>query len=325
MSLPLQTKPLLAEGTGKKLVYRLSYPTGLSAAASTTLTGGTVTGTTTLATGATAAYLGLSEIGTSGYYVLTDGVISALPATDDEPYTVEVRQVDDAVDMTSYAAIAAGFEAATVTIWSEEPMPGAMAGGFVYGETWYADASNAALAAALSAVGEATTPQAIADAMKLAPTAGAADSGSVQGKLDGVTTAAAAAPGVIALPATARLPSGSDQAAGARLGMSRHSVARFPITVRDAFDAVVTDLADRTLRFVVYSDVEVSVLQVEDGVIERVAATAETDPYVIVPVNSGSTAAGQYHWTLWDITAGTGAAIDLGRGVFVIRAASLGT
>lgn len=155
MSLPLQTKPLLAEGTGKKLVYRLSYPTGLSAAASTTLTGGTVTGTTTLATGATAAYLGLSEIGTSGYYVLTDGVISALPATDDEPYTVKVRQVDDAVDMTSYAAIAAGFEAATVTIWSEEPMPGAMAGGFVYGETWYADASNTALAAALSAVGEA--------------------------------------------------------------------------------------------------------------------------------------------------------------------------
>lgn len=130
---------------------------------------------------------------------------------------------------------------------------------------------------------------------------------------------------VIALPATSRMPRGTDTRNRPRLQVSQFGRASLPLTVFDAFEVALTDLADRTLRFVVHDDNGTSIFTVEDDAITRNAGSEEIDPFILLDVNPGSTAPGQYQWQLWDITASEETPIDLGSGLFVVRRTSLGT
>src|SRR6478752_4135084 len=94
--------------TGSKLVAALWLPSGSTTSASTTIAGGTVTGTATVPTSSTKIVLGLSE-GTFatpfGDYVFSaEGTIAgtALPDASASPYTVEVRLVASGTTMTNY-------------------------------------------------------------------------------------------------------------------------------------------------------------------------------------------------------------------------------
>jgi hypothetical protein len=124
MSTPVQLATI--DSTGVKIVAALLFPSGKVAGAASTVSGGTVPGTTTIGAGATAIYFGLTETPAgSGQYKVTATIAgTVLPDTDPGlPYTVEARVV-------------AGAYAASATInWSEEPTPN-MAGGILIAGVW---------------------------------------------------------------------------------------------------------------------------------------------------------------------------------------------
>jgi hypothetical protein len=106
----------VTEYPAQKLVAILYLPTGLTAPAGLTITGGTVGGPQSIPTGATRVYLGLDEDpDASGEYGATGSIAGtdALPDSDpsDEPYTAKVVVVDPATNMADYAAVAAAADA----------------------------------------------------------------------------------------------------------------------------------------------------------------------------------------------------------------------
>jgi hypothetical protein len=142
MSTPVQLATI--DSTGVKVVGALLFPAGKVAGAASTVTGGTVPGTTTIGAGATAIYMGLTETpaGSGQYKVMVTIAGTVLPDTDPGlPYTVEARVVAAGTDMTSYAAIASAYAASAVINWSEEPTPN-MAGGILIAGAWGAVAAS---------------------------------------------------------------------------------------------------------------------------------------------------------------------------------------
>jgi hypothetical protein len=136
MSTPVQLATI--DSTGVKIVAALLFPSGKVAGAASTVSGGTVPGTTTIGAGATAIYFGLTETPAgSGQYKVTATIAgTVLPDTDPGlPYTVEARVVAGGTDMTSYAAIASAYAASATINWSEEPTPN-MAGGILIAGVW---------------------------------------------------------------------------------------------------------------------------------------------------------------------------------------------
>lgn len=123
--------------TGKKLVAEWSLPHGLTTAAGTTVSGGTVTGTATVPTGASAIYAGLSETPAGmGQYLATLTVAgTALPDAVTSPYTMTVYEVATGTDMTSYTAIAAAI-ASPVTIAYTRDVPSTVSGGYLTDGSW---------------------------------------------------------------------------------------------------------------------------------------------------------------------------------------------
>lgn len=123
--------------TGSKLIAALILPSGLATAASTTVNGGTVSGTTTVTTSSTVIYMGLSESPSgSGEYGGTATIAgTALPDTTNRPYTAEVRVVAGGTDMTSYSAIAAAFAASTSVAYTRD-VPQTLSGGYLASGAW---------------------------------------------------------------------------------------------------------------------------------------------------------------------------------------------
>lgn len=141
-------------------------------------------------------------------------------------------------------------------------------------------------------------------------------SGSWAGGGGGGTTS------VVALPATARLPRGADNRRGTRLEMVANAGARIPLTVFDAFDVALNDLDTRILRFVVFDSAGQVVMQLDNADIDRDGGAVDIDPFIWLNADTTNVPAGQYLWQLWDMS-GT-LAVDLGGGVFVVRASALG-
>lgn len=135
MSTPLDLSGVLAS-TGSKLVACLTFPSGLSAGTGTTLTGGTVSGTTTISPAATQIFVGMSESpsGSGQYSVSSDIAGTLLPDTTTRPYTIEARIVASGTDMTTYSVIASAFAASTSEAYTVGPYP--YGGGFLKSGGW---------------------------------------------------------------------------------------------------------------------------------------------------------------------------------------------
>lgn len=136
MSTPVQLTTVAP--TGSKLVAALLFPTGKVAGAASTVSGGTVPGTTAITAGVTAIYFGLTETPAgSGQFKGTATVAgTVLPDTDPGlPYTVEARIVAGGTDMTSYAGIVSAYAASASLAWTEEPTPN-MQGGVLINGVW---------------------------------------------------------------------------------------------------------------------------------------------------------------------------------------------
>lgn len=138
------TTPLLTPGivgdAALKVVAALILPAGITTPASLTVTGGTVAGTSTVPTGDSAVYVGLTETAAAtGSVYSADAEIGGaanLPDSTSRPYTFEARVV--AGNPTTYADIKAAFLASNTYLWTRD-VPSTLNGGMLRGGAWNGD------------------------------------------------------------------------------------------------------------------------------------------------------------------------------------------
>lgn len=121
---------------GSKLVAALLLPAGLTTPAGVTVAGGTVPGTTTVPTGAAAVYAGLTPNSVQPLEQEATLSVAALPDTAGTPYALRVVRVAAGTDLTSYAALATAYAAATEEVAYGQTDD--MLGGYLLAGDWTA-------------------------------------------------------------------------------------------------------------------------------------------------------------------------------------------
>lgn len=138
MSTPLDLQQLCIATAASKVVAALTFPAGLVTPAGATINGGSVTGTPTIPTGASAVYLGLVESPSTFFGAFATIAGTDLPDSTTQPYTIEARVVAGGTDMATYSAIASAFAAATsaAALVYTRDVPATMIDGMLVSGAW---------------------------------------------------------------------------------------------------------------------------------------------------------------------------------------------
>lgn len=143
--------PLFAYGvtadTGKNLVAGIHMPYGLTTPAGLEIIGGAYPDPVTVPTGQTVITIGMEEIpeGSGTYHLIAwaSDAVDLPDSPENYPYTAEVKQCADALDMTVYADVAIEWATSSL-VRAQRQIPETWQGGMLVGGVWGGAVGNTA-------------------------------------------------------------------------------------------------------------------------------------------------------------------------------------